>query len=90
MPTVLALETSCDESAAAVVQNGLVLSSEVASQVEEHALVGGVVPALASRRQVEVLPHLVDSALTKAQIGLSSIDGRTATVAPSILGALMV
>ena len=56
MPTVLALETSCDESAAAVVQNGLVLSSEVASQVEEHALFGGVVPELASRRHVEALP----------------------------------
>ena len=90
MPTVLALETSCDESAAAVVQNGLVLSSEVASQVEEHALFGGVVPELASRRHVEALPHLVESALTKAQIGLSSLDGVASTVAPGLLGALMV
>ena len=71
-------------------QNGLVLSSEVASQVEEHALFGGVVPELASRRHVEALPHLVESALTKAQIGLSSLDGVAATVAPGLLGALMV
>jgi len=90
MPTVLALETSCDESAAAVVRDGAVLSSEVASQVEEHALFGGVVPELASRRHVEALPHLVERALTNARLSLCDLDAVAATVAPGLLGALMV
>jgi N6-L-threonylcarbamoyladenine synthase len=90
MPTVLALETSCDESAAAVVRDGVVLSSEVASQVAEHALWGGVVPELASRRHVEAIPHLVESALVKAGVCLTQLDGVAATVAPGLLGALMV
>ena len=56
MPLVLALETSCDESAAAIVRDQTVLASAVASQVEEHARWGGVVPEIASRRHVEALP----------------------------------
>ena len=90
MPTVLALETSCDESAAAVVRDGVVLSSEVASQVEEHARYGGVVPELASRRHVEALPLLVERALERADVGLKDLDGVAATVAPGLLGALLV
>ena len=90
MPTVLALETSCDESAAAVVRAGVVLSSEVASQVEEHARWGGVVPELASRRHVEALPLLVERALAGAGLTLADMDGVAATVAPGLLGALLV
>jgi N6-L-threonylcarbamoyladenine synthase len=90
MATVLALETSCDESAAAVVRDGLVLSSEVASQVEEHARAGGVVPELASRRHVEALPALLALALERAGITLAELDAVAATVAPGLLGALLV
>jgi len=74
MPTVLALETSCDESAAAVVRQGRggieLLAHGIASQVEEHAQWGGVVPEIASRRHVEALPYLVDRALQEAGIVL--------------------
>ena len=85
-----ALETSCDESAAAVVRDNVVLSSEVASQVAEHAQFGGVVPELASRRHVEALPVLVERALQQAQLPLSAMDAVAATVAPGLSGALLV
>ena len=60
MPTVLALETSCDESAAAIVRDREVLASAVASQIEDHARWGGVVPEIASRRHLEALPPLIE------------------------------
>ncbi len=94
MPTVLALETSCDESAAAVVrQNGScleVLAHRIASQVEEHAQWGGVVPEIASRRHVEALPTLVDEVLEHSGLGIDALDAVAATVAPGLVGALMV
>ncbi|QBE69775.1 hypothetical protein SynWH8101_2196 [Synechococcus sp. WH 8101] len=94
MPTVLALETSCDESAAAVVrQNGRrleVLAHRIASQVEEHAQWGGVVPEIASRRHVEALPTLVDEVLEHSELGIDALDAVAATVAPGLVGALMV
>ena len=72
MTTVLALETSCDESAAAVVRRREgqleVLAHGIASQVEEHAQWGGVVPEIASRRHVEALPRLVEAALDEAGV----------------------
>ena len=78
MPTVLALETSCDESAAAVVRQGPrtieVIAHAMASQVEEHAQWGGVVPEIASRRHVEALPHLVDEVLSQAGLGVDALD----------------
>ncbi len=94
MPTVLALETSCDESAAAVLcQEGdslTVLSHGIASQVEEHARWGGVVPEIASRRHVEALPNLVEQALEDSGVMASDLDAVAATVAPGLVGALMV
>ena len=94
MPTVLALETSCDESAAAVLrQEGeqlTVLSHGIASQVEEHAKWGGVVPEIASRRHVEALPNLVEHALKDAGLVAADLDAIAATVAPGLVGALMV
>ncbi|MGB4533936.1 MAG: tRNA (adenosine(37)-N6)-threonylcarbamoyltransferase complex transferase subunit TsaD [Synechococcus sp.] len=94
MPTVLALETSCDESAAAVLrQEGdqlTVLSHGIASQVEEHAQWGGVVPEIASRRHVEALPNLVEQALKDAGLVAADLDAIAATVAPGLVGALMV
>ena len=94
MPKVLALETSCDESAAAVVEHSdgrlQVHSHRIASQVEEHAQWGGVVPEIASRRHVEALPHLIDQALNDADLPFSDLDGVAATVTPGLVGALMV
>lgn len=94
MPKVLALETSCDESAAAVVEhrNGqlTVLSHRIASQVDEHAQWGGVVPEIASRRHVEALPHLIDQVLDEAASPIPELDAVAATVAPGLVGALMV
>ena len=90
MPTLLALETSCDESAAAIVRDQRVLASAVASQVEEHALWGGVVPEIASRRHVEALPALIDQVVAESGISLSDVDAVAATVAPGLVGALLV
>ena len=94
MPTVLALETSCDESAAAIVQrrNGKiqVLASRIASQVEEHSRWGGVVPEIASRRHVEALPALMDAVLEETGIVVNRLDAVAATVTPGLAGALMV
>ena len=94
MTTVLALETSCDESAAAIVrrrEGGMeVLAHRIASQVEEHAQWGGVVPEIASRRHVEALPHLVEQVLEEAGTGIDQLDAVASTVAPGLVGALMV
>ena len=94
MTTVLALETSCDESAAAVVRRRdghlEVLAHGIASQVEEHAQWGGVVPEIASRRHVEALPCLVESALAEAGVAFADLDAVASTVAPGLVGALMV
>ncbi|WP_413323400.1 tRNA (adenosine(37)-N6)-threonylcarbamoyltransferase complex transferase subunit TsaD [Synechococcus sp. MIT S9503] len=94
MPKVLALETSCDESAAAVVEQSdgrlQVHSHCIASQIKEHAQWGGVVPEIASRRHVEALPHLIDQALNDAELPFSDLDGVAATVTPGLVGALMV
>ena len=90
MPVVLALETSCDESAAAVVRDRTVLASCIASQVAEHARWGGVVPEIASRRHVEALPGLIGEAMASSGLTMAEIDGIAATVAPGLAGALQV
>jgi N6-L-threonylcarbamoyladenine synthase len=90
MPTVLALETSCDESAAAVVRQGRVLACAVASQVEEHARWGGVVPEIASRRHLEALPPLIERVLAESGVAMAELDAIAATVAPGLVGALLV
>ncbi|MEB3270675.1 MAG: tRNA (adenosine(37)-N6)-threonylcarbamoyltransferase complex transferase subunit TsaD [Synechococcus sp.] len=90
MPTLLALETSCDESAAAVVRDQRVLASAVASQVEEHARWGGVVPEIASRRHVEALPGLIERVLAESGVAMADLDAIAATAAPGLVGALLV
>jgi len=90
MPTLLALETSCDESAAAVVRDQRVLASAVATQIEEHARWGGVVPEIASRRHVEALPGLIERVLADSGVAMADLDGIAATVAPGLVGALLV
>lgn len=90
MPTILALETSCDETAAAVVRDRTVLSNVVASQIDLHRRYGGVVPEMASRAHVENLGAVVEAALQEAGLGWSAIDSIAATCAPGLVGALMV
>jgi N6-L-threonylcarbamoyladenine synthase len=90
MPTVLALETSCDESAAAIVRDTTILASAVASQVEEHARWGGVVPEIASRRHVEALPQLIRQVCGDSGLAMAELDAVAATVAPGLVGALLV
>jgi len=88
---ILAIETSCDETAAAVVANGRrVLSNVVASQVEAHAPYGGVVPEIASRQHVEAVNWVVDRALGEAGLRLSELDAVAVTAGPGVVGALLV
>ena len=88
---VLGIETSCDETAAAVVVDGhQVLSSVVSSQVELHARFGGVVPEIASRAHVELLTPVVARALVEAGIADDHVDAVAATVGPGLIGALLV
>ncbi len=88
---ILAIESSCDETAAAVVEDGRrTLSSVVYSQVEEHRLYGGVVPEIASRRHIEQISPVVRRALADAGCTLEEIDAVAVTAAPGLIGALLV
>ncbi|QOX79347.1 tRNA (adenosine(37)-N6)-threonylcarbamoyltransferase complex transferase subunit TsaD [Trichlorobacter lovleyi] len=88
---LLAIETSCDETAAAVVRDGrLVLSSVVSSQVAVHAEYGGVVPEIASRKHLEMITPVVRQALDEAGVALAAIEGIAVTRGPGLLGALLV
>jgi N6-L-threonylcarbamoyladenine synthase len=88
---VLGIETSCDETAFAVVENGTrVLSNAIASQVELHARFGGVVPEIASRAHLECCVALLDRALAEAGIGLEAIDALAVTQGPGLAGCLLV
>ena len=88
---ILGIESSCDETAAAVVEDGrVILSSVVASQVEEHRLYGGVVPEIASRRHAEAIGGVVREALEQAGTPLEAVDAVAVTYAPGLIGALLV
>ena len=88
---ILAIESSCDETAAAVVEDGRsVLSNIIASQVEEHKLYGGVVPEIASRRHAEAIVGVVDEALKTANCTVDDVDAIAVTYAPGLIGALLV
>ena len=88
---ILAIESSCDETAVAVVEDGRkVISSVVVSQVEEHKIYGGVVPEIASRRHAESIVGVTDEALKEAGMNLSDIDALAVTHAPGLIGALLV
>lgn len=87
---ILGIESSCDETAAAVVENGRqVLSSVVASQVDVHALYGGVVPEIASRAHTEALCNVVSEALEKSGLTVADVDAVAVTYAPGLIGALL-
>ncbi|WP_035241326.1 tRNA (adenosine(37)-N6)-threonylcarbamoyltransferase complex transferase subunit TsaD [Desulfobacter vibrioformis] len=88
---ILGIESSCDETAAAVVEDGVrIRSSVVSSQVSTHAIYGGVVPELASRMHLEAIDPVIDQALDQAGVSLDDIDGIAATQGPGLIGALLV
>ncbi|MEG2144398.1 MAG: tRNA (adenosine(37)-N6)-threonylcarbamoyltransferase complex transferase subunit TsaD, partial [Oscillospiraceae bacterium] len=87
---ILAIETSCDETAAAVVRDGRkIISSAVYTQIAEHRLYGGVVPEIASRRHIEQLCPVTEKALAEAKIPLQKIDAIAVTAGPGLIGALL-
>ncbi|MDX2215307.1 MAG: tRNA (adenosine(37)-N6)-threonylcarbamoyltransferase complex transferase subunit TsaD [Oculatellaceae cyanobacterium bins.114] len=90
MSTVLALETSCDETAVAIVRDRQVLSNVVSSQIAIHQPYGGVVPEVASRQHVEILNEAIAQAFQQAALSWQDIDGVAATCAPGLVGALLV
>jgi len=88
---ILGIETSCDETAAAVVIDGrTVLSSVVASQIDVHRRYGGIVPEIASRKHVEAIGPVVHQALENAAVSLDGIDGIAVTCGPGLVGSLLV
>jgi N6-L-threonylcarbamoyladenine synthase len=88
---ILAIETSCDETAAAVVRNGReVLSNIISSQIELHKLYGGVVPEIASRKHIEKINQVIEEALVEAKVTLEDIDAIGVTYGPGLVGALLV
>ncbi len=90
MATVLAIETSCDETAVAIVNHRQVCSSIIASQIPIHQQYGGVVPEVASRQHLETINGLIAQALEQSHIDWAKIDGIAATCAPGLVGALLV
>ncbi len=89
--TILAIESSCDETAAAVVRNGrTVLSSVIATQIAIHTLYGGVVPEIASRKHMEHINQVIEEALKKADLSLEDMDAIAVTYGPGLVGALLV
>ena len=88
---ILAIESSCDETAAAVVEDGRkVLSNVISSQIDIHTLYGGVVPEIASRKHTERINNVVDQALSEAGMTLSEVDAVAVTYGPGLVGALLV
>lgn len=87
---ILAIESSCDETAAAVTEERDVLSSVVSTQIAEHKIYGGVVPEIASRRHTEAISTVVKEALDKASLTYGDIDAVAVTFAPGLIGALLV
>lgn len=88
---ILAIESSCDETAAAVVENGRnVLSNVISSQIDLHTLYGGVVPEIASRKHIENINYVIEKALSDANCTLDDVDAIGVTYGPGLVGALLV
>lgn len=88
---ILAIESSCDETAASVVKNGrCVLCNVISSQIELHKLYGGVVPEIASRKHIEKINQVIQEALDQAQVTLDDLDAIGVTYGPGLVGALLV
>lgn len=89
--TILAIESSCDETAAAVVRNGReVLSNIISSQIATHKLYGGVVPEIASRQHIKAIDQVIDAALEEGGVSKNDIDAIAVTYGPGLVGALLV
>ena len=88
---ILAIESSCDETAASVVKNGrTILSNVISSQIELHKLYGGVVPEIASRKHIEKVNQVIEEALKEADVTLDDLDAIGVTYGPGLVGALLV
>src|SRR5690242_12806024 len=88
---VLGIESSCDETAAAVIEDGRIIRSNIiASQVATHAPFGGVVPELASREHLNCIVPVVTAALDQAGVGVADVDGIAVTQGPGLIGSLLV
>ena len=88
---ILGIESSCDETAAAVIKNGrTVLSNVISSQIELHKLYGGVVPEIASRKHIEKINQVIQEALDEAEVTLDDLDAIAVTYGPGLVGALLV
>lgn len=88
---ILAIETSCDETAAAVVKNGReILSNVIYTQIKLHTVFGGVVPEIASRKHIEKINPVIEAALSEAGVTLADIDAVAVTYGPGLVGALLV
>ena len=87
---ILSIETSCDETSVAIVEDRTVLSNIISTQIEEHKIYGGVVPEIASRRHAEAISQVCDEALKQANLTYSDIDAVAVTFAPGLIGALLV
>jgi N6-L-threonylcarbamoyladenine synthase len=92
---VLGLETTCDETAAAIVEwkphgGGVILANEIMSQIAEHAAYGGVVPEIAARAHVEVIDRLVERAMARSKLDFKDLDGIAAAAGPGLIGGVMV
>ena len=88
---ILGIETSCDETAAAIVENGRKLCSNVIkSQIDIHAQYGGVVPEVAARSHIEVILPVINKALSDANVNWDEIDAIAVTYAPGLIGSLLV
>jgi N6-L-threonylcarbamoyladenine synthase len=91
MTRILAIETSCDETAAAVIENGQhILSNVIASQVELHAHYGGIFPEIASRAHIEAIVPVIEQAMREAHLGLDDLDAVAVTHGPGLAGSLLV
>ena len=90
MTTILALETSCDETAVAILRGRELLASEVASQIAEHEKYGGIVPEIAARDHLVKAPRLLERATDQAKIDISNVDAFAATSGPGLASSLMI
>ena len=87
---VLGIESSCDETAAAVIDSGKMRSSVIASQIKDHSKYGGVVPEIASRKHIEAINMVIQEALANAQVTLNEIEGIAVTRGPGLIGSLLI
>ena len=88
---ILAIESSCDETACAIVENGVrEIASVVASSKELHEATGGVVPEIAARKQIEFIVPVIDQTLKKSKLNAQDIDALAVTVGPGLIGSLLV